>query len=177
VTTRYQLGLFRQAAIALLLIAVLDGTGDLRVLEAAAPAESGLDHLGAAERAGIIQVDESGARLAFRHPLIRSAVIALSTSDQRRRAHRALAESEPVLERRAWHLAVATVSPDENVASLLESAARAHLNRGDAVNAIAEMSRAAELSLATADRARRWAEAAYVGATFPGRYPQRAATA
>ena len=44
--------------IALLLIAVLDGTGDLRVLEAAAPAESGLDHLAAAERAGIIQVDE-----------------------------------------------------------------------------------------------------------------------
>ena len=35
----------------LLLIAVLDGTGDLRVLEAAAQGESGLDDLAAAERA------------------------------------------------------------------------------------------------------------------------------
>jgi hypothetical protein len=60
------------ATIELLLIAVLDGTGDLRVLESAAPAESGLDHLAAAERAGIIHVDESAARLMFRHPLIRS---------------------------------------------------------------------------------------------------------
>ena len=69
----------------------------------------------------------------FRHPLIRSAVVALSTSDQRRRAHRALAASVSVPERRAWHLAEATVGPDESVASLLEGAARAHLNRGDAV--------------------------------------------
>ncbi len=154
--------------IALLLIAVLDGTGDLRVLEAAAPADSGLDHLAAAERAGVIQVDESDARLVFRHPLIRSAVVALSTSDQRRRAHRALAACESVPGRRAWHLAEATVGPDESVASLLEGAARAHLNRGDAVSAIAEMSRAAELSPATADQGRRWAESAYMGATVLG---------
>jgi len=154
--------------IALLLIAVLDGTGDLRVLEAAAPADSGLDHLAAAERAGIVHIDESDARLVFRHPLIRSAVVALSTSDQRRRAHRALAACASVPGRRAWHLAEATVGPDENVASLLEGSARAQLNRGDAVDAVAEMSRAAELSPATADRARRWAEAAYIGATFLG---------
>ena len=154
--------------IALLLIAVLDGTGDLRVLEAAAPADSGLDHLAAAERTGIIQVDEPAARLMFRHPLIRSAVVALSTSDQRRRAHRALAACASAPERRAWHLAEATVGPDESVASLLEGAARAHLNRGDAVTAIAEMSRAAELSPATADQGRRWAEAAYIGATVFG---------
>jgi DNA-binding CsgD family transcriptional regulator len=154
--------------IALLLIAVLDATGDLRVVEAAAPAESGLDYLAAAERAGIVQVDESAARLTFRHPLIRSAVVALSTSDQRRRAHRALAACSSVLERRAWHLAEAAVGPDESVASLLEGAARAHLNRGDAVSAIAEMSRAAELSPATADQGRRWAEAAYIGATVLG---------
>ena len=73
-----------------------------------------------------------------------------------------------VPERRAWHLAEATVGPDESVASLLEDVARAHLNRGDAVRAIAEMSRAAELSPATADQGRRWAEAAYIGATVLG---------
>ena len=154
--------------VALLLMAVLDGTGDLRVLEAAAQAESGLEHLAPAERAGIIGVDESAARLTFRHPLIRSAIVALSTSDERRRAHRALAACTSALERRAWHRAEATIGPDESVASLLEGAARANLSRGDAVRATAEMSRAAELSPATADRARRWAEAAYIGANFLG---------
>jgi DNA-binding CsgD family transcriptional regulator len=152
----------------LLLIAALDGTGDLRVLEAAAPSESGLDGLGAAERAGVVDVDDPAGRLVFRHPLIRSAVVALSASDQRRRAHRALAACVSTPERRAWHLAEATVGPDENVASLLEGAARAHLSRGDAVTAVAEMSRAAELSPATADRGRRWAEAAYIGAIALG---------
>jgi DNA-binding CsgD family transcriptional regulator len=154
--------------IALLLIAILDGTGDLRVLEAAAPAKSGLDNLAAAERAGIIHVDESAARLQFRHPLIRSAVVALSTSDQRRRAHRSLAASVAVPERRAWHLAEAAVGPDESVASLLERIARTHLNRGDAVRAIAEMSRAAELSPVPIDQGRRLAQAAYIGATVLG---------
>ena len=157
-----------EPTIDLLLIAVLDGTGDLRVLEAAAPGESGLDDLAAAERARIVQVDESAGRLTFRHPLIRSAVVALSTSDQRRRAHRVLAACVSVPERRAWHLAEATVGPDESVASLLEDVAHTHLNRGDAVRAVAEMSRAAELSPATADQGRRWAEAAYIGATVLG---------
>jgi len=152
----------------LLLIAVLDGTGDLRALEAAAPAKSGLDDLAAAERAGIIEVDESAARLQFRHPLIRSAVVALSTSDERRRSHRSLAASAAMPERRAWHLAEAAVGPDESVASLLEGVARAHLNRGDAVRAIAELSRAAELSPVPIDQGRRWAEAAYIGANVLG---------
>ena len=154
--------------IVLLLMAVLDGTGDLRVLEAAARGESGLDDLAAAERGRIVQIDESAARLTFRHPLIRSAVVALSTSDQRRRAHRLLAASVTGLERRAWHLAEAAVGPDENVASLLEDVAHTYLHRGDAVSAVAEMSRAAELSPATADQARRWAKAAYIGATVLG---------
>ena len=157
-----------EPTIDLLLIAVLDGTGDLRVLEAAAPGESGLDDLAPAERARIVCVDESAGRLTFRHPLIRSAVVALSTSDQRRRAHRVLAACVSVPERRAWHLAEAAVGPDESVASLLEDVAHAHLNRGDAVRAVAEMSRAAELSPATADQGRRWAEAAYIGATVLG---------
>ncbi len=157
-----------EPTIDLLLIAVLDGTGDLRVLEAAAPGDSGLDDLAPAERARIVLVDESAARLAFRHPLIRSAVVALSSSDQRRRAHRVLAACVSVPERRAWHLAESTIAPDESVASLLEDVARSHLNRGDAVRAVAEMSRAAELSPATADQARRWALAAYIGATVLG---------
>jgi DNA-binding CsgD family transcriptional regulator/tetratricopeptide (TPR) repeat protein len=156
-----------QSTIALLLLAVLDGTGDLRVLETAA-GESGLDDLAAAEHARIVKVDGSPVRLTFRHPLIRSAVVALSTSDQRRRAHRVLASCVSGDDLRSWHLSEAAVGPDEAVASLVESVALAHLNRGDAVRAVSAMSRAAELSPATADEARRWAQAAYIGATVLG---------
>jgi DNA-binding CsgD family transcriptional regulator len=151
-----------------LLMAVLAGTGDLQVLEAAAATDSLLSDLAPAERAQIVYIDESARRLGFRHPLIRSAVVAISTSDQRRRAHLSLAASMSAPERRAWHLAEAAVAPDESVAALLESVAHDHLNRGDAVRAIAEMSRAAELSPEPVDQARRWAEAAYIGATVLG---------
>jgi DNA-binding CsgD family transcriptional regulator len=107
--------------------------------------------------------------LAFRHPLIRSAVVELSTHDERRRAHRALAEvldEEP--ERRAWHLAEATLAPDEQVASLLEEAAHLVLSRGDAVGAVARLIRAGELSLAGTDKGRRLAEAAYIVGEMTG---------
>ena len=104
---------------ALLLLAVLDGTDDLRTLEAAA-GESGLDDLAAAEQALIVRVDESAARSTFRHPLIRSAVVVLSTSDQRRRVHRALAGArqapifDPGISLRPQSV------PTRNVAALVE---------------------------------------------------------
>lgn len=75
----------------LLLLAALDGTGRLQALQSAAPGPHGIDDLAPAERAGVVHVGEDGSRLAFRHPLTRSAVVALSTSAQRRRAHEALA--------------------------------------------------------------------------------------
>jgi DNA-binding CsgD family transcriptional regulator len=90
-------------------------------------------------------------------------------ADGRRAAHRALAHvlaERP--ERRAWHLGEATLQPDEEVASLLEQAARSILDRGDAVAAIAALIRAADLSPLDADRARRLSEAAYVGAEAIG---------
>ncbi|MEV0904475.1 ATP-binding protein [Streptomyces hokutonensis] len=149
----------------LLLYAVLDGTGDLAVLTAG----TGMDDLADAERAGLVHVDEVTGRLAFRHPLTRSAVVELSTSEQRREVHRALAEfgaDRP--ERRAWHLAHATVEPTEDVASLLEAVARDTVRRGDAGGAIAALLRAAELSPRGYERSRRIAEAAYLGADLTG---------
>jgi hypothetical protein len=92
----------------LLLLAVLDGTGDLRLIRAIA-ADRGGEGLERAERAGLVRADESTALLTFRHPLIRSAIVELSTSEQRRRAHAELAArlaGQP--ERHAWHLAEAT---------------------------------------------------------------------
>ncbi|WP_435885426.1 ATP-binding protein [Streptomyces prunicolor] len=151
----------------LLLYAVLDGTGDLRVLAAATPQDTGIEDLAHAERAGL--VDATTGRLAFRHPLTRSAVVELATSEQRREVHRALAEywaDRP--ERRAWHLAHATVEPTEDVASLLETVARDTVRRGDAGGAIAALLRAAELSPRGYERSRRIAEAAYLGADLTG---------
>ena len=50
----------------------------------------------------------------------------LAASDQRRSAHRALAQAwEHVPERRAWHLAHCADAPDEQIAGLLERAVAA----------------------------------------------------
>ncbi|WP_405534769.1 LuxR C-terminal-related transcriptional regulator [Streptomyces sp. NBC_00075] len=153
----------------LLLYAVLDGTGDLRVLASAGSEETGMEDLAHAERAGLVRVDDRTSRLAFRHPLTRSAVVELSTSDQRRKVHRALAEHRADRpERRAWHLAHATVEPAEDVARLLEGVAHDIVRRGDAGGAIAALLRAAELSPRGYDRGRRIAEAAYLGADLTG---------
>ena len=148
----------------LLLLAAFEGTGDLRLLRAAA-GQAGLDDLAPAERLQLVYVDGSTARIAFRHPLIRSAIVELSTHDERRRAHQVLADLlVDEGERRAWHLAEATLDPDAHVAELLEAAAHSVLQRGDAVGAVNALMRAADLSSAASDRGRRFAEAAYIGA-------------
>ncbi|MFG2358812.1 helix-turn-helix transcriptional regulator [Streptomyces sp. NPDC048521] len=149
----------------LLLTAALDSGGDLSVLEAAAGDDHRLDDLAPAERDQLVRIETDGHRVVFRHPLIRSAVVAESTSDERRRAHRALAAvlaQDP--ERRAWHLGEATVERDEEVAEQLEAAARHVLARGDYQAVVSLLCRAADLSPSADGRARRLAEAAYVAA-------------
>jgi len=108
------------SAYELLLLAALDGPGDLRLIRAIAADHAG-EGLSSAERAGLVRADEFTGRLTFRHPLIRSAIVELSTSEQRRHAHAELAArlaGQP--ERHAWHLAEATDEPDERVAALLQ---------------------------------------------------------
>ncbi|WKU05436.1 AAA family ATPase [Micromonospora sp. HUAS LYJ1] len=152
-----------------LLLATFEGTGDVRVLRAALPDRPSLADLAPAERAQLVRVDDPTARVAFRHPLIRSAIVAMSTHEERRTAHVALAgalvDDE---ERRAWHLAAAAVGPDEAVAELLEDAAHRVMRRGDGFAAVAALVRAAELSATSAGRGRRLAEAAYIGAEASG---------
>ena len=153
----------------LLLLMALDGTGELRLLNTTAAGSSWLEHLGAAEKSRLAYVDEATRRPAFRHPLIRSAVVELATGEERRQAHRELAGLwADHADRRAWHLAHATVGPDEQVAESLEQAAYQILRRGDGVGAIAALTRAAELSPRGSDRGRRLAEAAYIGADVAG---------
>jgi DNA-binding NarL/FixJ family response regulator len=151
-----------------LLLAALEGRGDMRQLTAAAGPGS-IDDLAPAERAGVVRIDEDADRLAFRHPLVRAAVVELATSADRRMAHRMLADA--LLghsERRAWHLAGSTVGFDEKVAGLLEQAARFAHRRGDTAGAVSALLRSAQLSPHGADRGRRLARAAYVGVVVTG---------
>ncbi|MFJ1767147.1 AAA family ATPase [Amycolatopsis sp. NPDC088138] len=150
----------------LLLIAALDGEGDLRTLRAVGrdPAP-----LAAAERLGLVRADGSGDRISFAHPLIRAAVVHEATEAERRRVHRRLAEAHRGHPgRHAWHLAEAATEPDEHVAALLQRSAHTNFRRGSPVHAVSELLRAAELSPAPAGRSTRLAEAAYLGTVVTG---------
>ena len=150
----------------LLLLIALDDTGDIRLLGLT---DSGLDDLGPAEEAGVASIDPVARRVVFRHPLIRSAVVELSTVADRRTAHQSLAEAwSDERDRQVRHLAEATVHPDEVVAALLEEASGRVMRRGDGVGAIDALTRAAALSPTPSQRARRTALAAYIGADVGG---------
>jgi hypothetical protein len=76
--------------------------------------------LAPAEQAGLLQLEPDGA-VRFRHPLVRSRVVDLSTANERRRAHLVLAQrSDADSNRAACHRTAATLGPDEEVAELLE---------------------------------------------------------
>ncbi len=155
----------------LLLLAALDGTGDLRVLSApnALRVGDGLEALEPAEQARLVYVDPITRRLEFRHPLTRSAVVALATEAERRRAHIVLASrlvDDP--DRRAWQLAAAALGPDEAVAVLMEEVAHRAVSRGDPVGAVAAYVRSADLSPTRSNKLRRMARAAYLGANVTG---------
>ncbi|WP_295658876.1 LuxR family transcriptional regulator [uncultured Nocardioides sp.] len=150
-----------------LLLLALDGTGSLDVLQAADG--DGLLALAPAERAGLVKVEEELGRWHFRHPLLQPTVVTLADDRSRRRAHQRLAEVlHHVPARRAWHLAEATSGTDEHVAALLEDEARRRLRRGDPAGAAAHLLRAAALSEARGERARRQVHAALLDADATG---------
>jgi DNA-binding CsgD family transcriptional regulator len=131
----------------LLLVAAADPVGDPALVWRAA----GL--LGIRETSVDVVESEDllafSPRVAFRHPLVRSAVYGASGVTQRREVHRALADAtdpEADPDRRAWHRAQAQGGPNEEVAAELErSAARAQA-RGGFAAAAAFLERAAELT-------------------------------
>ncbi|HEV3012184.1 MAG TPA: helix-turn-helix transcriptional regulator, partial [Actinomycetota bacterium] len=146
----------------LLLIAAAEDTGrQATVTAAAAILGAGVAALDAAEAAGLVRV-RAGA-IAFRHPLVRSAVYQGATTSQRRQAHLALAgaaDREGDADRRAWHLAAAAVEPDERVVRELDAAAERALGRGGFEAACAALERAATLTSDPHSRGRRLVAAA-----------------
>jgi DNA-binding CsgD family transcriptional regulator len=140
----------------LLLLAAAEPLGDAALIWRAAHG-LGIEEssLGPAEDAQLVEV---GARVRFRHPLVRSAIYRAAVPSERRAAHRALAEAtdpDTDPDRRAWHRAHAAVGVDEEVAAELERSADRARSRGGAAAAAAFLARAAELTPEPAERGRR----------------------
>jgi DNA-binding CsgD family transcriptional regulator len=140
----------------LLLTAAIEPLGDVSLLWRAAE-RLGIDGDAGrpAEAAGLLEL---GARVRFPHPLVRSAVYRAASPGDRRDAHGALADATDAQhdpDRRAWHRAHATATPDEEVAAeMTRSAGRAQA-RGGLAAAAAFLQRATELTPDPGTRAER----------------------
>jgi DNA-binding CsgD family transcriptional regulator len=140
----------------LLLIAAADDSGVLAtVLRAAGQLGVAGEALDAAEDAGLVQAGDG--RLALRHPLVRSAVYHGASLSRRQAVHRALAtaaDGDGEGDRRAWHLAAASVEPDPFVVDELERAAARARQRGGFGGASLALERAAALTADDHERGR-----------------------
>jgi DNA-binding CsgD family transcriptional regulator len=140
----------------LLQLAAADPAGDPVLLwRAAQRLAIGNQAAGPAAEAGLLEI---GARVLFRHPLVRSAAYRSASLQERQAVHRALAEAtDPRLDpdRRAWHRAQAAPEPDEDVAAELERSAGRAQARGGLAAAAAFLQRAVTLTVDPARRADR----------------------
>jgi DNA-binding CsgD family transcriptional regulator len=137
----------------LLLLAAADPSGDPSLVWRAA-GRLGLPVQEAAVPAAEAGLAEFGARVRFRHPLVRSVAYRSASFPERQQVHGALAEAtDPAADpdRRAWHRAQAAAGPDEEVAAELERCAGRAQARGGLAAAAAFLERAVRL---TADPAR-----------------------
>ena len=131
----------------MLLTAAAEPVGDVTLLlRATKLLDLPLSAAAPAQAAGLIEL---GARVRFRHPLVRTAIYREATPGDRRDVHRALADAtDPAVDpdRRAWHRAHAAADTDEEVAAeLVRSADRAQ-RRGGVAAAAEFRRRATELT-------------------------------
>ena len=142
-----------------LVVAATASTGEIRVIgDALESLGLSVAALEPAEANGLLTL-EAGV-VAFRHPLIRSAIYQAADASERRGAHRALAGALEGEDRGAWHLAAAAVGPDAEAAAALERVAETATRRAGYAAAAAAYERAARLSKLTEDRLRRLSAAA-----------------
>src|SRR5215470_11476731 len=114
----------------LLLVAAAEPAGDaVLVWRAAGRLGVAASAAAAGEADGLVEI---GARVRFRHPLVRSAVY----------------RSAALPDCRAWHLAAAAAEPDEQVAAELERSAGRAQARGGMAAAAAFLQRAVALTAA-----------------------------
>jgi DNA-binding CsgD family transcriptional regulator len=143
------------------LLVAAAASGDLALVTRAC-ADLGLDvaDLDEAQAAELVTLEPGHVR--FRHDLVRSGVYAEAAPSRRRAVHAALARALPDgdVDRLAWHLAEATVGPDDEAARALDRAAQAAAARGAHAVAAAASERAAALSERSRDRATRLVAAA-----------------
>lgn len=151
-----------ESARKLLLIAAADDTGDAAVVFAAAE-QLGIDKnaFSETEDARLLRLRDQSVE--FRHPLVRSAIYSTASFAERQATHQLLADvldSDDDADRRAWHLAAATLGTNDVVAGELEqSASRAAARSGYGAAAVA-LERAAALTPTAAERSRRLLAAA-----------------
>jgi DNA-binding CsgD family transcriptional regulator len=145
----------------LLLLAAAEPVGDPALLWRAAH-QLGIPETttAAVESEGLLRLD---GEVAFRHPLVRSAVYGAAEPSERRVVHRALADAtDPQIDpdRRAWHRAQAASVPDEGVAAELEQSAARAQARGGFAAAAAFLERSVALTIDPTRRANRALRAA-----------------
>jgi DNA-binding CsgD family transcriptional regulator len=140
----------------LLLIAAADPLGEpTHVIRAAEQLGIGLEAAAPAIDAELV---EFGARVRFRHPLVRSTVYRAATLREVQEAHGALAAAtDPGVDpdRRAWHRAKSAPAPDEDVARELECSAGRAQARGGVAAAAAFLEHAVRLTRDPARRSQR----------------------
>jgi DNA-binding CsgD family transcriptional regulator len=140
----------------LLLLAAAEPLGDPGLLwRAAARLNIGSGAAAPAAAAGLARF---GARVRFRHPLVRSAVYQSAPRRETQLAHQALAEATDLeidADRRAWHRARAIDGPDEDVAADLERSATRAQARGGLAAAAAFLQRSTALTTDLGLRAQR----------------------
>jgi DNA-binding CsgD family transcriptional regulator len=142
----------------LLLTAAVEPAGDTTVLQRALERlRIGPEAAAPAEAAGLINF---GARVRFRHPLMRSAAWRAADLRDLRTVHGALAEVSLDPDRRVWHRAQACSEPDEDAATDLERSVDCARARGGFAAVGAFLERAAELTLDPVKRVARVVAAA-----------------